>query len=141
MSQFGTTDNVSGHIDLADINKRQESETNSFSNSKGIVRPTFEWNDRSYQAFKEITATGVPTNGKETFSNGWGFARSVVSNKGMLDRWENPGFMEKCDLRQGKVKHLIYNMKRLRAREYDGNGEPTGKTNKYSNDILVVRIA
>jgi hypothetical protein len=67
--------------------------------------------------------------GKESYYNGWNFCRPVMSNKGT--GFENPGFMEKADLRQGKITHLIFNMVRLKAREYNEDGEPTGKTKEY----------
>lgn len=128
MSTFGTTEKVSGHIE---INTGIPSQKVTYT-GKGIKRPSFPWNDRSTQSFKDVLASGVSMDGKESYYNGWGFTRSVMSNKGAVGNWLKPGFMEKCDLRQGPVKHIIYNMIRLKAREYnEESGEPTGKIKEY----------
>ena len=111
MSTFGTTDNVSGPVELHhQIITGTPSEKDTFT-GKGRKRPTFEWNDRSTQAFKDVQSTGVLMNGMESYYNGWGFARSVMSNRGGVGNWLKPGFMERCDLNKGAVKHTIANLK------------------------------
>jgi hypothetical protein len=118
MSIFGTTDNVKGSVQIAEHQLITSKATKEESyTGKNIKRCSFEWNDRSPQAFKEILATGVSLNGRESYYNGWGFSRSVMSNRGGVGNWNNVGFMEKCDASKG-VKHIIANMKRLKVRQY-----------------------
>jgi hypothetical protein len=141
MSTFGTTDNVSGPVESAQpqLITSTPSEKDTFT-GKSIKRPTFEWNDRSTQAFKEILPTGVYMHGWDSYYNGWGFARSVMSNRGGVGNWLKPAFMERCDERRGKVKHIFSNMKRLRAREYIKTNEigvfEEGKIREYLTFVI-----
>jgi hypothetical protein len=126
-------------VNIHELYTSPPSKKDSFT-GKGIKRPTFEWNDKSTQAFKEVQSTGVLMNGWESYYNGWGFARSVMSTRGGIGTWLKPGFMEKCDLRRGTVKHIFSNMKRLRAREYNKTDETgvfeQGKIKEYITFVM-----